>query len=102
MPFVRGVATRRFRSTVVEKSMAQDSAGFSTKVTALGSGYGIRVFRHGKLVCSTKVTSRLQVGPAIRDLLRWIDKSGGQSPMASASRNRGKRTEALTKITWGR
>lgn len=36
------------------------------------------------------VKDRAHISPAIEELLRWHDKCGGTSPMASASRARGK------------
>ncbi len=65
-----------------------DENGWTTKVTRLGDGYGVRVFKGGVLHSEGKAATRMDVGPVLRDLLRWVDKGGGDSPMASASRDR--------------
>jgi hypothetical protein len=66
----------------------QDSEGYSTKVTFLGKGWGIRVLCHARVVVQDFVTSKRYIGPAIASMLRMIDKCGNPSSMASASRDR--------------
>lgn len=69
-----------------------DPQGYFTKVTALGKGFGIRVFQKTadgeRLVSQGYAESKSQIGNVIRNLLRWIDKMGSPSEMASASRDR--------------
>lgn len=68
------------------------SEEFSTKVTRIGKSlWGCRVFRNGKLHSEKVVQSRSEVGPALKDLLRWVSKMGYESDMADASRCRNKR-----------
>ena len=59
------------------------------KVTFLKKvGYGIRVFLDGVVNQSGVVRDRLDIGPAIRDMLRMEDKCGNYSKMADRSRHR--------------
>lgn len=68
---------------------------FSTKTTRLtGSLYGCRVFNKGKLVVELRVPKKL-ISTAFRDMFRTLDKLGYDSPMAHASRMRGKNHESL-------
>jgi len=69
-----------------------DPQGYTTKVTFLGGGhgYGVRVLRGGEVLSESVATSKLQVGAVIKDLLRFVDKCGNPSEMASASRDRRK------------
>lgn len=60
-----------------------------TKVTFLGKGWGIRLLTlAGKIHSQDFVTEKGKIGPAVKELLRWADKMGFPSPMASASRDR--------------
>lgn len=63
---------------------------WSTKITPLGNGkYGARVFKEGKLISEDNTAnSRLQAAINLKELLRWVDKTGYDCPMASASRDR--------------
>lgn len=66
-----------------------DPQGYSTKVTPLGDGsFGCRVLRHGKVVREGRAESKAEIGKVLKDLLRWTDKLGYDSDMASASRDR--------------
>lgn len=62
---------------------------FTTKCTNLGGGkgYGCRVYKDGKLVVEGKAAERYLVGPVFRDLLRTLDKMGGDE-FTSAARIR--------------
>lgn len=68
----------------------EDNNGWSTSITPLGNGrYGARVFHNGRLHSENNSgKSKLEAANNLRDLLRWVDKSGYDSPMASASRDR--------------
>ena len=61
---------------------------YTTKVTRLGSGYGCRVFKDGLLIVEGRCKSRCDVAPALRDLLRTIDKLGGGDSFTHAARLR--------------
>jgi len=60
---------------------------YSTKATWLGREYGCRVFRDGKLIVEARCKSRTLIGPTFRDLLRTLDKAGGDA-FTSAARKR--------------
>jgi hypothetical protein len=61
---------------------------FSTKVTWLGKKYGVRLFKEGKPVLEVRVKTRMGIQPAIKDMLRTMNKLGWDSKMAHASRHR--------------
>lgn len=67
-----------------------DSNGFSTKVTALGSCFGLRVVKNGKVIMQDAAKTKAEIGPTLKEMLRMLDKCGNPSPMASASRDRRK------------
>lgn len=60
---------------------------YTTKTTWLGNKYGCRVFRNGNLVVEGRCQSRDLIGPTYRDLLRTIDKCGGDA-FTGAARKR--------------
>jgi hypothetical protein len=67
----------------------QGQVKHETKVTHLkGKGWGVRVYQDGKLVDETLVDNRVAIGPAIRAMLRMLDKCGNCSDMAHNSRMR--------------
>jgi hypothetical protein len=61
---------------------------FSTKVTYLGKVYGVRLLKEGTPVLEVQVKDKMEIQPAIKEMLRTMDKLGYDSPMASASRLR--------------
>lgn len=69
-----------------------DPQGYYVAVTDLGpgKGYGIRVMKNGTPVSGSEtiVKYKSEVQRAVRELLRWVDKVGSPSEMASASRDR--------------
>ena len=60
---------------------------YTTKATWLGTEYGCRVFFDGKLVVEGRCPTRDLIGPTFRDLLRTLDKNGGDE-FTSAARKR--------------
>jgi hypothetical protein len=64
-----------------------DPQGYSTKVTFLGKGWGIRILRNDLVIAEDFVKTKRLIGPAIASALRMLDKCG-ISDMASASRDR--------------
>ena len=72
------------------KNSREDVEGFDTKVTFLGKGWGVQVLRNGKVIDEEFVKSKDLIGPAIKSMLRMIDKCCNPSSMASASRDRRK------------
>ena len=69
--------------TYVHKSLLLDigvGVKYTTKVTRLGNGqYGCRIFRDDVLVVEGRCDTRDQIGPTFRDMMRTIDKMGGDS-----------------------
>ena len=68
----------------------KDKGGFSTTITPLGNGqYGVRVLRNGVVISEDNSScDRREAALKLKELLRWVDKLGYDSPMASASRVR--------------
>lgn len=60
---------------------------YTTKATWLGSEYGCRVFKDGVLILEGRCLTKNHIGATFRDLLRTIDKCGGDS-FTSAARHR--------------
>ena len=60
---------------------------YTTKATWLGKDYGCRVFCDGKLIVEARCETKELIGATFRDLLRTIDKSGGDA-FTSAARTR--------------
>ena len=58
------------------------------KVTRLGKGWGVRCFTNGRLNQEIQVQCPQDIGVASAEMLRWEDKCGNHSKMASASRDR--------------
>ena len=63
------------------------AAGYTTKATWLGKEYGCRVFRGGAPVVEGRCQGRAMIGATFRDLLRTLDKCGGDA-FTSAARGR--------------
>lgn len=62
---------------------------FDTKVTYLGKNlWGCRVLKEGGVIVEVVVDSREDIGPAFRDMLRTLDKSGWCCELAHSSRKR--------------
>jgi len=62
---------------------------YSTKATRLGQdGYGCRVFYDSKLILEGKCKTKEQIGPTFRDLLRTLDKMGGDRFTSSARKRK--------------
>jgi hypothetical protein len=58
------------------------------KVTHIDGGWNIRVFVNDKLNQESRVFHRQYISTEIREMLRWEDKCGNLSGMASSSRHR--------------
>lgn len=75
---------------------------FDTKVTRLGNGlYGCRVINIDtqQPIVELRVT-RTDISNAFFDMFRTLDKLGYPSPMAHASRHRGKGVSPTAKYIW--
>ena len=60
---------------------------YTTKATWLGTEYGCRVFFNGVPVVEGRCLTRDLIGATFRDLLRTLDKCGGDE-FTSAARKR--------------
>ena len=58
------------------------------KVTKIGKGWNIRCFRNEVIVEEIRVFAKVDIGVAIKEALRWEDKMGAISKMATESRER--------------
>lgn len=75
----------KFQETMDQTQMET----LKTKVTFLGKGWGIRLLNlDGSVKAQDFVTEKVEIGPALKELLRWESKLGSSSPMADASRER--------------
>jgi hypothetical protein len=62
-------------------------SNYATQATKIGSGYSVRVLFCGVPLVAARVKTKADIGPALRDLLRTIDKLGGDE-FTSAARAR--------------
>lgn len=61
------------------------------KVTHINGGWNVRLFTEGQVNQEMRVFDRTDIGKAAREMLRWEDKCGNFSKLASAARERGYR-----------
>jgi len=85
------VERARRENPVDRNAGRRDPQGYTTKVTRLGNGYGLRVYRGDKVVSSGFAQTKAEVAPKLKEMLRWVEKTGHGSTMASASRARRKK-----------
>jgi hypothetical protein len=71
---------------------------YSTKVTYLKDFWGCRVLYKGKPVVEGKAYSKREIGPVLRDLMRTLDKLGGDRYTHSA-RMRKRKEENISMST---
>lgn len=78
------------KKVISHNNTAKDSSEiFKTKVTRLGNGmYGCRLLKNDMPFVEVRVKRRSEIGSAIKDMLRTMDKLGYSSDMALASRVR--------------
>jgi len=60
---------------------------YTTKATWLGTEYGCRIFCEGRVVVEGRCPTKDLIGATFRDLLRTLDKGGGDA-FTSAARHR--------------
>ena len=76
---------------------------YELKATWLGTEYGCRVYRDGILAVEGRCATRDMIGATFRDLLRTLDKMGGDE-FTSAARERSQRegnAVVSVKHIWG-
>ena len=76
---------------------------YTTKATWLGREYGCRVYRDGILLMEGRAPTRILIGATFRDLLRTVDKCGGDAFTSAARKRKFKQGNpvASVKIHWG-
>jgi hypothetical protein len=57
-------------------------------VTRVGKRWGVRVLVNGETNQEMRVCLKVDIGRAVREMLRWEDKCGNWSDMSSKSRDR--------------
>lgn len=85
------MSRRKRNSTRPDQSYPGYKGTFTTKCVPIDKKtgkYGCRVFVDGRVVAQQVAPSKSKVGETLREMLRMIDKTGWQSPMAHASRHR--------------
>ncbi len=76
----------------------------TTKATRLGNKYGCRVLHDGVVILEARCETRALIGPTFRDLLRTLDKCGGDEFTAAARRRKFKdgNIQCYAKHIWSR
>ena len=76
---------------------------YTTKATWLGTGYGCRIFYEGRVVVEGRCLMKGLIGATFRDLLRSLDKGGGDAFTKAARRRkyRDGNPVASVKHWWG-
>lgn len=64
------------------------SVDHRVEVTRMQHGYGVRVFTNGLLNQEARVADRMEIGKAAQEMLRWEDKCGNISDLATTARKR--------------
>jgi len=78
----------------------------STTTTFIKDKYHIRLLDEGKVIDEMVCNEKIDIGYCIKQMLRWYDKLGGTSKMASSSRGRHKHEDlwsygkVWTKTQW--
>jgi hypothetical protein len=80
--------TYKRRTVLGMQRVCSSACEHDVKVTRIGDGWNIRVFLNGILNQESRVYSKEFISTEIQDMLRWEDKSGNISGMASAARDR--------------
>lgn len=73
-------------------------SAYTTKTTWLGKQYGCRVFKDGKLILEGRCDTRNQIGATFRDLLRTLDKCGGDKFTSAARRRKFKEGNPVASV----
>lgn len=74
-----------------------------TKVTRLGTGYGCRVIENNTVIVEAHAPSRSLIGAVLRDLLRTLDKCGGNAFTSAARKRKYREGNAVASVKhfWG-
>lgn len=71
---------------------------YRTKTTWLGRRYGCRIYEGDKLVVEGLADRRDQIGAVYRDLLRTLDKCGGDAFTSAARRRKYKAGNSVASV----
>ena len=76
---------------------------YTTKTTWLGNEYGCRIFLDGEIVVEGRCPTKDLIGATFRDLLRTLDKCGGDASTKAARHRKYKEGNPMTsaKHWWG-
>ena len=76
---------------------------YTTKTTWLGREYGCRVYFNDKLIVEGRCQTRDMIGATYRDLLRTLDKCGGDKFTSAARKRKYKEGNPVTSVKhyWG-
>lgn len=76
---------------------------YTTKTTWLGKEYGCRVYFNDKLIVEGRCATRDMIGATYRDLLRTLDKCGGDKFTAAVRKRKYKEGNPITSVKhyWG-
>lgn len=76
---------------------------YTTRVTWLGNAYGCRVYFENELVVEGRAAHRGLIGAVFRDLLRTIDKCGGDRFTSAARKRKFKEGNPIASVVhwWG-
>lgn len=70
------------------------------KVTFIKDRYHVSLLENDLLINEMACKLKIDIGWCTKEMLRWYDKLGGESIMASASRDRNKQTRLPTGKIW--
>lgn len=73
-------------------------SGYTTKATWLGNKYGCRIFFQGVLILEGHCKDKTLIGPTFRDLLRTLDKCGGDDFTSAARKRKFKEGNLCTSV----
>jgi len=71
-----------------------------TKITKIKNRFHVRLLENDLLINEMACKEKVDIGWCCTYMLRWYDKLGGESKMASASRDRQKRTNMPVGKIW--
>ena len=76
---------------------------YTTKTTQLGKEYGCRVYFDDKLIVEGRAPNRIMIGATYRDLLRTLDKLGGDSFTSAVRKRKYKEGNPIASVKhyWG-
>lgn len=76
---------------------------YTTKATWLGNEYGCRIFRGDEVVVEGRCPTRDLIGATFRDLLRTLDKCGGDAFTKAARYRKYREGSPMTHVKhwWG-